>query len=384
MQDAIYGVTLEMLAEVNAKHNELKTTYGERDFHPYFQRFLATKGMDENTWAHAWNGWWSRMQNDPSGNLMMRFHQIESELSTRAHFGDVPDMSQEVRGGITLEQYAYVSARQAAPGADFMALLGECTITMETWNSGMQAWTQAMSQDTTHRITTQYGQLYAKHNPAHVQAMQQAAFQNLYQQTSQPDVDEPDEEYTFEKAMEEVRSPVLQTRYKAAHLLAQKVQTELAEDPQRKGLALGACVPQLMEVLDGYDKKTVSDAEAAASDLVELELFGDDVLQAMQRAYARGSGHLQSLRAAFAPIQHQNVPERVYMQQEIQDYESLTETLAVILSEWTENVSRVQRASSPGATAPGFPQSQASSAGQVAGQVAQAAGVFSRLRGLFR
>ncbi len=384
MQDAIHGVTLELLAEVNAKHNELKTRYGERGFQPHFQQLLATKGIDENSWAHAWNGWWSRMESDPSGNLMMRFHQIESELSTKAHFGDVPDMSQEVRGGITLEQYAYVSARQTAPGADFTTLLAECNITMETWNTGMQAWVQAMSQDNTHRITTQYGQLYAKHNPAQVQAMQQAAFQNLHQQMNQPAVDEPEEEYTFEKAMQEVRSPVLETRYKAAHLLAQKVQTELESDPQRRQAALRACVPQLLEALERFDKKTVSDAEAAARDLVELGIFGDDCHQTIQIAYARGSEHLQTLRAAFAPIQHRNVPERVSLQQEIQDYESLTETLQEILSEWADSAGRARQAATPAASATSLPGAQVPSAGQVADQVGQTTGLLARLLGIFR
>ncbi len=66
------------------------------------------------------------------------------------------------------------------------------------------------------------------------------------------------------------------TRWHAAHLLAQKIQTELEGDRARQRQALAACVPQLLDCLDRHDKETVSSAEAAARDLVELGQTGDE------------------------------------------------------------------------------------------------------------
>lgn len=372
---AIHGVTLETMAETMSKHNELRAQYGEPGFKPHFLAYLGSKGLDEAGWAQAWNSWMARLDADKSGQLWARFHQLESQLSMTAHFGDVEDMSQQVRGGLTLDMYARLSAELAQPGADFNAVLARHDVTPEVWNLGREAWNEAMSQDTLHTITTQYGQLYAKHNPAHVAAMQQQAGQlvaNRAQASAQPDA--PEEEYTAETALAEVRSATPTTRWRAAHLLAQKIQTELADDPRRRQQALVACVPQLIEAIERHDKETVSSAEAAARDLVELEQFNDDTKGALSRALLRGQEHLATLRAAFAPIQDKNVPERIHLQSEIQDYTSLVETLEEILGEWDEKSQRE-------------PREAAEQVAETASEAAESGGVagfFRKILSLFR
>ena len=335
--DAIHGLTIEAMAETMSKHNELRAQHGEPAFKPYFLRYLGTKGIDEHTWGQAWNSWHSRMNADQSGQLWARFNPAQSALTMQAHFGDVADMSQEARGGLTLDMYARLSAEAAQPGVDFAAVLARHGVPEAVWHAGSDAWNLAMSQDTMHRITTQYGQLYAKYNPAHIAAMQAQAGQliaNRPESSSQEE--EPEVEYTVEAALAELQSPVPRTRWRAAHLLAQKIQTELEGDRAGQRQALAVCVPQLLDCLDRHDKETVSDAESAARDLVELGQKGDEAKGAVSRCLARGREHLATVQAAFAPIQNKNVPERIYLQSEIQDYTSLVETLTEILADWGE------------------------------------------------
>lgn len=377
--DAIHGVTLETMAETMSKHNELRAQYGEPGFKPHFLAYLGSKGLDEAGWAQAWNSWTARLDADRSGQLWARYHQIESELSMTAHFGGVEDMSQQVRGGLTLDMYARLSAELAQPGADFNAVLARHDVGPEVWNLGREAWNEAMSQDTMHTITTQYGRLYAKYDPAHAAAMQQQAGQiaaGRAQASAQPDA--PEEEYTPEKALEEVRSATPGTRWRAAHMLAQMIQTELADDPRRRQQALVACVPQLIAAIERHDRETVGSAEAAARDLVELEQFNDDTKGALSRALLRGQEHLAGLRAAFVPIQDRNVPERIHLQSEIQDYTSLVETLEEILGEWDERSGREAR---------GAAEQVAEAAGEAAEGGASEGGVtafFRKIVALFR
>ncbi len=73
------------------------------------------------------------------------------------------------------------------------------------WHSGRDAWNQAMSQDTMHKITTQYGQLYARYNPAHVAAMQAQAAQMIANRAAvSAQEEEPEVEYTVDSALAEL------------------------------------------------------------------------------------------------------------------------------------------------------------------------------------
>ncbi len=56
MEEQIHGLTLQTCAEIMARDGELKAQYGERDYKPHLHQFLASQGIDENTWAHSWNG----------------------------------------------------------------------------------------------------------------------------------------------------------------------------------------------------------------------------------------------------------------------------------------------------------------------------------------
>ncbi len=383
--ESIHGVSIEVMAETMSKHNELRAQHGEPGFKSHFTGYLYSKGLEEDTWARAWNGWHARMDADKTGGLWATYHRIESTLSTKAHFGDVEDMSQQQRGGLTLDMFARLSVAVAQPGADFTAVLAQHGVGADVWNAGRTAWNDAMAQDTLHKITTQFGQLYAKYNPAHEAAMQAHIGQAMANRgTSSGQEDSEEEEYTADKAIAELSAKVPKVRWHAAHLLAQKIQTELADDPPRKRAAM-ACVPQLIEALERHDKETVSAAEAAARDLVELEQFTDDARGAIARCHARGKEHLATVQAAFAPIKDKNVPERVYLQSEIQDYTSLVETLGDILGEWDAKAAE-HRAAPAASAASGGRTSGGGGGGEDTGasvDVGGLRGIWNRLRSLF-
>src|SRR5262249_52840264 len=109
MEDVIRGVSLEQLATLSAKYGELKAQYAEKRAEAEFGMVLATQGLDRAAWSDAWNGWWARFRSDPTGRLQARYHEIEGELSRKAHFGDVRDMSQDQQEGVTLERYVQIT-----------------------------------------------------------------------------------------------------------------------------------------------------------------------------------------------------------------------------------------------------------------------------------
>jgi hypothetical protein len=338
--DAIYGVTLEMLAEVMDKESALKTTYGERDYPPHFQAYLASLGLDWNTYAHAHNGWWERFRADPSGQLEARFHMRLQELSLRTHYGDVRDMSHDALEGVTLDTYARIMASVAAPNADFDAILMKNGIAMAQFQRAQAAWNAAMGADPTFKVTTQYGQLYAKYTPGFQQQMmgQTAAILAAHNATSASSLTEDDlvEEYTLDHALAELASRTPAIRWKAAHHCVNFYDIGDKDEDPRLREALRA-IPVLLECLERHDDHTVCDAESAARDLLTLHQFNDEVQGAIARCLNRACEKLATLHAAFAPIQHQAVPERVTLQAKIQDYTSLVESLTEALEECKES-----------------------------------------------
>ena len=312
--EAIYGLTLKDCAEIMSKDGELKAQHGEPAYKPHFQQYLAQRGIDENTYAHAWNGWWSRMQADPSGQLHAKFATMQQQATMQAHFADVPDASGDAKEGVTLDTYAKVMAG-AAGGQDMQQLVAAEGIAWDQWQRAQAAWNQAMSEDVNHHLTTQYGQLYAKYTPGHQQQMegQVAAIMaaDHAQREQGPAEDEPEEDYTFDMAMAELKDPKPAKRWTAAHHLANFYDIGDLDEEPHLAQALQA-VPVMIECLERHDEYTVSDAEALAGDLVTLAEEGaltreqaEEAKGAMERCLARGREQLQTLEAAFLRILRQ-------------------------------------------------------------------------------
>ena len=79
-------------------------------------------------------------------------------------------------------------------------------------------------------------------------------------------------------------------------------------------------------------------------------------------------------------MQHQNVPERVYLQSEMQDYRSLVDTLEEILGEWEEKAAEAKEQAYAGVTHSGEMHVGASSGSPVEG----VGGFVQKLLSFFR
>lgn len=165
------GYSLRDVAEVMNKMSVLKTEHGEPGYKAPFQQFLRSKGLTENSWAEVYNEWHQTMENDPS--LGAKFHTYMGQVRQREMMAKQPDVSGDALGGITLEQYAKISAQIQTGAAPEQIVAGE-GLTMDQWQAGQAAWGQKMSSiSPTDPIMIQYGQLYAKWSPNH-QAMMEA------------------------------------------------------------------------------------------------------------------------------------------------------------------------------------------------------------------
>src|SRR5690348_4082518 len=162
--DAIYGLTMEQLAEMFSKEGELRAQLGEKEGRKAFEQHLVTRGTDLHTWSLAWNGWHDRFKADPTGRMEAQFHMLLSQLTAKAHFGDVRDMSQDTEEGITLDQYAQIVVAVSRAGADADEIVRKYGLQdVAHWQRANAAWTKKMGEDTSHKLTMQYGQLYSKH-----------------------------------------------------------------------------------------------------------------------------------------------------------------------------------------------------------------------------
>ncbi len=324
--DAIYGVTMEMLAEFMTKDGELRTKFGDQQGRTEMDTFLASRGLDSNVWALAHNAWHDRFKADPTGRTEAQFHMILAQLSQKAHFADVRDMTQDVQGGITLDVYAQITVAVGKPGADANAIVAQHGLDMAGWQAANAAWTHAMSQDTDHKLTMQYGALYQKHSgPAYQEQMLAQTAAILAAANAPRDViDEPQEELTPDLCLQKMKSPSRNERWRYARLYANMA--DLGNVPD-KVQAIATVTPILIDMLDQLDDDTVSDAESAIGKLWDLGVRGDDLKGYVARCLNRAREQLVSLQAAFAPIQDKAVPERVTLQSRIQDYQSLVETL---------------------------------------------------------
>lgn len=338
--EELHGLSLRDCAEVMSKDSGLRAQHGERAYKPHMNAWLQGRGWSEAQWAEAWNAWWSRMENDPSGQLHAQFAMLQQEAVQSAHLADIPDASDDAKEGVTLDTYAMLMARAAA-GDDVEALVAEAGLTWDQWQRAQAAWNLAMSQDVDHHLTTQYGQLYAKHTPGFQQQMQQqvAAQMAAHHAAQDDDDDEPDEEYTFADMVRELDDAVARTRYTAAHHVAN--QWDIGERDDALDAAARRAVSLAFECLGHFDQDTVSEAEALASD---LQMFasegffsaeqGAEAKSALDAGLARARAELSRHEEALAPVRDKAVPERVRLQMAVQDHLSLVEELTSIVEDW--------------------------------------------------
>lgn len=325
--EAIYGVTLDALAEITSKQSALRTQFGEPQGDVHWQNWLAARGLDPHTYAMAYNAWYERFQADPTGQLQAKFHMQLQQASMQANFGDVRDMSQDVEEGITLDKYAQVAVALSRKSKDLDTVVREFGLSgPEQWHRANDAWTKKMGADTTFKLSVQYGQLYQKYaGPAFQEEMQNKVAETLAAANRPRDyVDEPEEKLTPESCLRKMQSPSRKERWRAARDYAHMADVGNVPD---KAAAIANVTPILLEMIENHDDETTSDAESATRSLWDLGNRSDDFRGAIQRCLNRTREKLRSLEAAFAPIQNQAIPERIFLQSKIRDHRSLVETM---------------------------------------------------------
>lgn len=177
------GYSLADCAEIMRMHTKLKVEHGERDYKGPWQEFLRMKGLTEGNWAQVWNAWHQKMEADPG--LAAKYHTYFANANVRDMTAGQANVSQDALEGVTLEQFAKISAKIQG-GGDAAALVAAEGLSMDQWLAGQGAWGQKMGTiSPTDPIMLQYGQLYQKYNSTIPQAgggavsMEQAVEQTL-------------------------------------------------------------------------------------------------------------------------------------------------------------------------------------------------------------
>lgn len=333
--EEIYGISLDQLAEFGAKYSEFQAKYAQNEVTAAFDAWLLTQGKNSHDYWLAHNSWLDRFKADPSGQLQARHMMKVAEFSQKAHFGDVRDMSQDVLEGATLDRYAELTVAMSKPGIDAEAVAREHGLKDAAhWVRINAAWSDAMSKDTEHKLSTQFGALYQKYaGPAFAEQQMLATAAVLAESNKPQDkIEEPTVPDTPDQLLAKLSSTSRAEKWRAAGRLAHSIDIGAA-----KGAAYrAACIPVLIEILERHDEHTASDAEDAARRLIDLGETTSEVKSSMARCLARAEEKLTSLKAAFAPIQDKAVPERMVLNAQIQTHASLVSHLQGCLADFQE------------------------------------------------
>src|SRR5450432_2512366 len=247
IMDEIYGVSLDQLAEFGVKYSEFSAKFGEQQARAAFDAWLAAQGASSHNYWQAYNSWQERFRADPTGQLYARFTMKTAELSQKAHFGDVRDMSQDTQEGVTLDRYAALAVAMGKPGIDAEAVARQHGLTDAAhWMRVNAAWSQLMSQDVEHKLTTQFGQLYQKYAGPAFAEQQMLATAAILAESNQPrdQVSEPDVPDTPDTLLLKLSSASRAERWRAARMLAHSIDIGAAKGDAYRA----ACVPVLIEI----------------------------------------------------------------------------------------------------------------------------------------
>lgn len=339
--DSYDGFNLDLLAECWNRFGDFKTRFGDKQGPVEFEKHLRTRGLDSDRFWQAYQLWYERFQADKTGQLMAEWHTKDAQWSQKLNFADVPDLSQTTKEGVTLDTFARIAAAMIKPGAKPEAIVRANGLKdMQHWERVNKAWSDAMAQDTTFRLVSQYGELFNKHaGPAWQKEQQQKTAELLAQATKPRDAradDQDDADLSPDALYARLGSASRPERWEAARWLGLRCDADLVKQKDTGRLKqCAAAVPVLIDVLEHHDEESVGKAEDAARQLMDM-VGGrtEDARSSMQRCLSRAQERLETLRLAFAPIQNKAVPERVALQTKIQEYASLVGALDGHLKAW--------------------------------------------------
>jgi len=181
----IRGLTLEQYALFSAEagllRQEWEKSEGTLDIRDKMLAILAKYGQDPRTCLdedgklnyHACGliAEWHDVIND-NPEMMVKYSQIPGEYISRQMFGGAGASADTAIEGVTLEQYAKAcAALQGKTEAEVPALVPTLGFKdMDHWAKVRDGFNDAMGKDTTLKLATHFGQLFAKYGQEHMAA----------------------------------------------------------------------------------------------------------------------------------------------------------------------------------------------------------------------
>ena len=186
-EEALAGFDLDGLAKALCRCTTLRIQYGEKEGAAHFNAWLAGQGHTRQQYETSYAAWWQRFKADSTGQLEARFLLINSKCVNEANFGDVPSRAKEAREGVTLEQYAKISAA-LSPSADLSKVLRQYGIESRAhWRRVNEVWTRALRDDASRALAQQYAALYQKYaGPDFAQEQQERTAESLARSNVKP------------------------------------------------------------------------------------------------------------------------------------------------------------------------------------------------------
>lgn len=346
--ERIFGFDLDAVAKATCRFTSFRTQYGEEAADAKFEEWLASQGQSRDTYTSAYNAYWERFRADKTGKLEARFHTLIAEYTRRFEYGDIPDRSQEVRGGLSLDRYAEVAvALTRPPGVDLPSTLKKYGLSAAQWQQANEAWGQAMKEDSTFALAQQYGQLYQKHaGPGFAQEREAQLAGNLagrFDQKTEPSP--PPAQPTTAERRAALKSSSRTERWEAARPLAHQCSLlpllgkKAAADPRAPDCKPEVLRQELLPVMaDIIDHHQDTELNRVTGLLGYIEDFGwqKDLDLTLRRTLNRWRAHLETLEAAFAPIQHKALPERIPLRTKIDEHQASIRELERQLAEWSK------------------------------------------------
>jgi hypothetical protein len=213
-ETVIQGLTIEQYAHFSAEANVLRRKWeqsgGSADIRNDMMRVIQKYGQDPSAYCDenglnyqycgAIRGWDEIIARDATA--MLKFSQIHGQVIQQAMFGSADESASDSVDGVTLERYAQTAAMlHAASEAEFPAILTTLGYRDQAhWNRVRDGFNAKMAADTTARLATHFGQLFAKYGTAHMASAQQHA----HDVVSEAIEDGEDRDALMEKAVRQV------------------------------------------------------------------------------------------------------------------------------------------------------------------------------------
>lgn len=347
------GFDIDLLAKALAHWTTFKTRYGEKDGNARFAAWLAERGQTKANYDAAWNLWWQRWKDDPTGELEARFHTLNSQYVTELNFADAPSRAQELHGGVTLDEYARLSVLLSRPPttdtaeSDRRLKANGLPRGLAQWNEINSAWGAAMKADPTFALVQEFSALYQKHAGPEFEREFEAKTAKILAEnnrTPPPPSTAPPAPPGIESALARLSAGEAGDRWSAAREVLRLC--DLWAGPGRrdpKDARAAHCapaalrttaLPQVIDAVEHHGDDTLQAATNMLDFLADLGLKDAAVRSALERALARDRARLAELEATFATIQDKAVPERMLLRPKLDGYRHTVAELERALADW--------------------------------------------------